>query len=335
MSKNILVLPGDGVGPEVTLSAIRILEQVADGRIDMKYGDIGQSAFIKTSEYLPAETVDLATEADAIIAGVVIDAPSERGYRSPIRVLKKQLNLYSVVRKFSPLCDSIGTKGVDLIVINGNPDALLNVVETECLDGVDIHKFLSIASCRKLFRKTMQIASLMGRSNITCAHRKSMFPSLDGMFVDIFYKELAGSGFVLEDMEIDTVASETVRDPASMDVIVSNDIYGTVLAGLAAGMVGGSYLTPMGNIGDNSGLFEPMHGPNPKSIESGNVNPTSAILSGAMALDHLGMLYEAEKIRKAVRYVYGTGMVTPDVGGTATTKEFTDSVIDAIGKDDE
>ncbi|MDR1404483.1 MAG: hypothetical protein LBJ20_02805 [Candidatus Methanoplasma sp.] len=330
MPKNILVLPGDGIGPEVTSSAVSILEQVAGDRIEIIYGDIGQSAFIKTSEYLPAETVDMATDADSIITGAVIDPLSDKSYRNPIRVLKKQLSLYSVVKKFSSLGKNIGIGDTDLILINGNPDALLNVEEAECLDGVDIHKFISAVSCRKLFRKTVQISSYMGRSSVTCAHRKEMFPVADGMFVDMFYKELAGFGFALNDMDVDAVASETVKDPSSKDVIVSTDIYGTVLSGMAAGIIGGSHLTPVGNIGDSSGLFEPMHGPNPKTAESGKVNPTSAILSAAMALDNMGMSPEAEKIRKAVKHVYSLGNITPDVGGTATANEFTDCVIGAL-----
>ncbi|MDR2698732.1 MAG: hypothetical protein LBB30_03530 [Candidatus Methanoplasma sp.] len=327
--KRILVLPGDGIGPDVTSSAVSILEAAVDD-VEIIYGDIGRSAFVKTSEYLPAETVGLAAEADAIITGGVMDVFSDRNYRNPVRVLKKQLNLYSVVRKFFPLCKDIGIRGVDLLVINGNHDALLNVHETESLDGVDTHKFLSRTSCMKLFRKTIRLSAAMNRKKITCAHRASIFPVLDGMFVEVFYKELAGSGFLIEDMEVDKTASELVKDPSSMDVIVSTDIYGTVLAGMAAGMVGGGYLTPVGSIGDDVGLFEPMHGPNPKMIKPGAANPTSTILSGAMALDHLEMSSEAEKIRKAVRYVYSTGAVTPDVGGTATTAEFTRSVINIL-----
>ncbi|MDR0309237.1 MAG: hypothetical protein LBH88_00545 [Candidatus Methanoplasma sp.] len=333
MTKKVLVLPGDGVGPEVTASAVSILEQAAGGRIEIIYGDIGRSAHVKTSKYLPADTVSLAMDVDAIIVGGVIP-PSGRSYQNPVRELKKQLNLYSVVRKFLPLCGSIGTQGVDLLVVNGNPDSILNVIETESLEGVNTHNFLSRVSCEKLFRKTAQLSSMMGRKKITCAHRISMFPLLNGMFVDLFYKELTGSGFYLDDMEIDEAASELVMSPQSMDVIVSTDMFGTVLAGVAAGMVGGSYLTPVGSIGDHAGLFEPMHGPNQVMAGKGMVNPTSAILSGAMAMDHLGMPSEAEKIRKAVRCVYVKGTVTPDVGGTATAEELTGSVIDILNENE-
>jgi len=330
MTKKILVLPGDGIGPEVAFSAVSVLTQAVGDKIEIFYGDIGQSAFVKTSEYLPAETVSLATDADAIIAGGVIDAPSDRTYQNPIRVLKKQLNFYSVVRKFFPLCKDIGTQGVDLLLITGNSDTLLSIIETESLDGVNSHRFLSTASCGRLFQKAARLSMMMNRKKVTCVHRSRMFTAIDGMFVEQFYKELAGSGLLIEDMDVGEAASEFVKDPSSMDVLISTDIYGTVLAGVAAGMVGGSYLTPVGSLGDHSGLFEPMHGPNPKSIVSGFVNPTSAILSAAMALDNMGMSQEAEKIRKAVRRVYSNKMITPDVGGKATTKEFTGHVVDVL-----
>ncbi len=332
MTKNILVLPGDGVGPDVTSSAVSVLEQAAGNRIKFMHGDIGQEAFVKTSEYLPAETLSLATDADAIITGGVAEMPSDKSYRNPLRALKKQLNLYSVVRKFYPLRAGTWVQNIDLLVITGNPDTLMSIKETESLDGVNSYRFLTELSCSKLFRMASSLATTMGRKKITCAHRTRMFPALDGMFVNCFYKELAGGGFLMNDMEVDIVATELVMDPSSLDVIITTDIYGTVLAGVAAGMVGGSYLTPMGNIGDSSGLFEPMHGPNPKSVKKGFVNPTSAILSGAMALDCVGMPAEAEKIRKAVRNVYSAGEITPDVGGKATTRQFTDSVIRSLAE---
>ena len=330
MTKRILVLPGDGIGPSVVSSAVDILKTATGSKIEIIYGDIGQSAFIKTSEYLPSETLDIATEVDAILTGGTIEMPADKNYHNPIRVLKKQLNLYSVIRKFYPLSKNLGVSGIDLLVITGNPDTLLNTVETESLDGVNYHNFLSIASCKKLFQKTLHLATMLDRKKITCAHRTSAFPSLDGMFVDYFYKEFAGSGFLLEDIEVDEAAAELTKNPSLMDVLVSTDIYGTVLAGVVAGMVGGSYLTPVGNIGDDVGLFEPMHSPNPKSIKDKEVNPTSAILSSAMALDYMGMAAEAEKIRKAVRDVYAKGDITPDVGGKATKYEFTDAVIDIM-----
>ncbi len=329
MAKKILVLPGDGVGPKVISAAVSVLESATDD-VDFTYGDIGLTAYDKTENYLPAETIDLATDSDAIIAGVIIDRPKDIAYRNPLRVLKKQLNMYAIVRKFFPLCETLGTPGIDLILMTGNPDSLMNVIEKENIDGVTIERYMSKNSCKKLFKKTMEVAEIKQRKTITCAHRTSLFPISDGMFTDLFYKEFAASEFLMNDLEIDAAASELSMNPKMLDVIVSTDLYGISLAGVAAGMVGGSYLTPMGSIGDSTGLFEPMYGPKLEMAEKGFVNPTSAILSSAMALDQIGHPLDAENVRKAVREVYSKGKVTPDVGGTSTTDEFTNFVIDVL-----
>jgi len=127
------------------------------------------------------------------------------------------------------------------------------------------------------------------------------------------------------------VAERMVLDPSSLDVIVSTDVYGSVLSGVASGLVGGMHLTPMGSIGDSQGLFEPMHGSNPPG-DPEYVNPTSAVLSGALALDFIGFTDAADRIRDAVTAAYSGRIVTPDVGGTASAKTFTDAVVSHIGR---
>ncbi|MDR3282302.1 MAG: hypothetical protein LBS92_01675 [Candidatus Methanoplasma sp.] len=330
MAKKILVLPGDGVGPEVTSSAVSVLTAVAGDVVDIMYSDIGSSAFEATGHCLPADAIDLATDADAIIVGTVIDQASDRHHHNPVRTLKKQLNLYTVVRKFFPLCDWIGSKGVDMMLMTGNPDSLLNISETESLDGVTTQKFLSNNSCKRLFKKVMQTAEAKGRRRITCVHRVTAFPMSDGLFLDMFYKEFAATDILVNDMEVELAASEMVMNPSSMDILVSTDLYGSVLAGVGAGLVGGSYLTPMGSVGDTVGLFEPMHGPRPEMADKDSVNPTSAILSAAMALDHVGLWKEAEDIRVGVRGAYASGWTTPDVGGSLGTSAFTKAVIEVV-----
>lgn len=328
MAKRILALPGDGAGPELISSATSVIS-AATQEVDIVFGDIGTAAYKKTERYLPQETMDLAVESDAIIAGEVTKRPNDIRYRDPLKVLKKQLNLYAIMRKFYPLCDRIGTKGVDLMIMTGNPDSLLNIIEKENLDGVVAEKFISSDNCKNLFKLTMKMAEIKGRHNIMCAHMSEMFPFSDGMFVDLFYKELAASEFILNDEQVDSIASKLILDPASLDVLVCTDIYGTTLAGIAAGLVGGAHLTPVGSIGNTQGMFEPMRRPALDTV-GGIVNPTSAILSGAMAMDQIGMPRIGENIRIAVRTVYKNGDVTPDVGGKSTAKEFTDSVIKVL-----
>lgn len=325
MAKRILALPGDGAGPELISSAASVIS-AATADVEIVFGDVGMAAYKKTEHYLPQETMDLAIDSDAIIAGEVVKRPNDMRYRDPLRVLKKQLNLYAVMRKFYPLCDRIGTKGVDLIIMTGNPDSLLNIIEKENLDGVVAEKFISNDNCKNLFKLTMRMAEIKGRHTITCAHMSEMFPHSDGVFIDLFYKELAASEFILNDEQADSIASRLVLNPSSYDVIVCTDMYGSMLSGVAAGLVGGPHLTPIGSIGDKQGMFEPMRKPAIDTV-NGIVNPTSAILSGAMAMDQIGMPRIGENIRRAVRTVYQNGDVTPDVGGKATSKEFTDSII--------
>lgn len=332
MTKKILALPGDGVGPEVISAAVTVLEAV-NSDIEIIYGDIGMTAHRKTDQYLPAETIDLATESDSILAGPVTANTRDKSFHDPIRVLKKQLDLYAVVRKFFPLCDRMGGRGVDLILLTGTPDSLLNIMESENLDGVTTEKYMSSNSCRKLFSKTIQIGELKNRKKATCTHRVSVFPVSDGMFLDMFYKEFAGSEFLINDMEVERLASEYIRDPTAFDIVVSTDLYGATIAGMVAGMVGGSRLTPVGSVGDTVGLFEPMRDPVMANAPEGYVNPTSAILSGAMALDQCRMSLDAERVRRAVRTAYKDNRVTPDVGGKAGSKEFAEYVADILEKD--
>ena len=313
------------MGHDVIGSAVSVMNAVA-GDLEIVFGDIGMTAYEKTDHYLPPDTIDLATDADAIIAGNVIEKPNDIRYRNPLKILKKQLNLYSVYRKYFPLCQGLGVPGIDMIVMTGNPDSLLNIIEKENLDGIISEKFISRESCKKLFRKTLTIAEAKNRSRITCVHRSDMFPLSDGTFLNMFYKEFAASEFLINDMDVENFASELIMNPSSIDVIVCTDLYGATISGMAAGMVGGIYLTPMGSIGDTQGLFEPMHGPTPDTPE-GMTNPTSAILSGAMALDHIGMTSKGDDIRQAVRNAYAQGKTTPDIGGTMSTKEFTDYLV--------
>lgn len=326
MTRKILALPGDGAGPDLISAAASVIAAATDD-VEIAYGDIGLSAHNKTDRYLPQETLDLAAGSDAILAGIVSGRPQDPLYRDPLKTLKRQLNLSASIRKFYPLHEGIGHGDIDLIIITGNPDSLQNVIEKDSLDGVISEKIISIDMCRRLFALTMRMAEIKGRRSILCAHRSDLFPRSDRMFVDIFYKELAASEFIISDAEMDDTASRLATDPSSLDVIVSNEIYGSVLAGFAAGMVGGARLTPMGSIGDDVGMFEPMHrADDPDSLR----NPTSAILSGAMALDHIGMPCVGEAVRDAVRSVYRQGTVTPDVGGASTAKEFTNAVIKTL-----
>lgn len=326
MTKRILILPGDGAGCGHIEAAVAIIVAAAED-VELVRGDIGLSAYSRTDRYLPQETLDLAASSDAILAGTVVGRPQDPHYRDPLKTLKIQLNLSASVRRFRPLREGLGHGDIDLIIITGNPDSLQNVIEKDSIDGVVSEKSVSADMCRRLFSLARRTAEAGGRRSLLCTHRSDLFPRSDSMFVEMFRKELSGSGLEVSEAEIEDTAARLVSDPASLDVIVANEIHGSVLAGVAAGMVGGGRLTPRGSIGDGIGLFEPVYRPDGAECPD---NPTSAILSGAMALDHIGMPEAGDRIRDAVRAVYRRGTVTADVGGSASSEEFTDAVIGMI-----
>lgn len=322
-SKKILALPGDGIGPEIISNAVSVIEASSE-EIEISYGDIGMSAYSSTDQYLPSDTISMAMDVNSILAGKVQANSTDPAYRDPLRALKKHLGMYSVVRKFYPLCDRMCNGNIDMILLSGNHDMLLNVIEKENLDGITSEKYLSTASCIKLFTKAKEIATMKNRSEILCAHRSDMLPMSDKMFVDYFYKEMAATEFSISDDEVGNIAENLILNPSIFDIIVCTDIYSSTIAGTAAGLVGGSYLTPVGNMGDKVGLFEPM------TSQNIHLNPTSAILAGAMAVDYVGLHTEGENIRNAVRQVYNKGNVTTDVGGTCSAAEFTENIIAAL-----
>ncbi len=322
MPKKVLVLPGDGVGKEITDAAVSVMEAVTS-EIEVLPGRIGASAYEKTGYYLPPKTMELAAKSDAIIATPVLNHAAEKNYRDPLATLRKQLDMGSVLRKFQPLSDSIGVSGLDCILINCNPHTVGTSKEVETLNGVSVESYIDAAGCRKVFKIGERIATAKQRHKITCLRDLELNPYSDAMFVDLFYKEFAASEFVIDDMDIAEAMSKLVLDPSFADVIVTPVPYSNAVSGVLTGMCGGAYLTCVGYLSETSGMFMPLHGPVEYLAGTDIVNPTGCMLAAAMALDTIGLNLEADKIRNAVRSAYRKGMKTKDVGGDLSTSEFT------------
>ncbi len=322
MPKEILILPGDGVGKEITDAAASVLEAVT-GEVEILYGKIGASAYEKTGYFLPPKTMELAAKSDAIIATPVLNHTIEKNYRDPLATLRKQLDMCSVLRKFQPLGDGIGVSGLDCMLINCNPQTVGTSKEVETLNGVSVESYIDAGGCRKVFRMGERIATAKQRRKITCLRDLELNPYSDAMFADLFYKEFAASEFIIDDMDVAEATSKLVLDPSFADVIVTPVPYSNAVSGVLTGMCGGAYLTCVGYLSENSGMFMPLHGPVEHLAGTDTVNPTGCILAGAMALDTVGLNLEADKIRNAVRSAYRKGMKTRDVGGDLSTSEFT------------
>ncbi|HKM09344.1 MAG TPA: isocitrate/isopropylmalate family dehydrogenase [Candidatus Methanomethylophilaceae archaeon] len=320
MSKTVLVLPGDGVGKEVTDAAVAVLRSVSD--VNIEFADIGDAAYDKTGYHLPPETMEAAAEADAIIATPVRRRATERKYKDPLGILRKQLEMYTLMRSFKPPGDDIGVQGLDCLLFSCNPQSTGVSNEMETLKGVTVESFLDVIVCRKVILTAGKISAEKHRKKIVCLRDLELNRYMDSIFTDLFYEELAASEFDISDMEVAEAVSDLVIDPTSTDVMLVPVSYSNAVSGVLMGLCGGAYLTSTGYIGDNTAMFMPMHGPVEWLTGKDTVNPTGCILAAAMTLDGLDMSVEGDKIRNAVRSAYGKGMKTRDVGGELSTSEF-------------
>jgi methanogen homoisocitrate dehydrogenase len=321
----VAVLRGDGVGPEVVDATLSVLNAVAN--LEFIDADIGEGANKKHGSYLPAETMDTILQCDAILLGTVDDKTDDRNHRSPVLDLKKQLGLYANIRPFGLLCDDIGYPGINTIIIRENSEGMYTGAEIEDLDGVTLERRVSSKACKRICKTAIEMATVKERKKITCAHKAYVFKGSDGLFRDIFYEQVAGQPFAVDDIAADKLAAKYITDPESIDVVVTLNLYGDIISEEVSALVGGTYLTPSGNIGEHMGLFEPMHSAEDELAGKNVVNPTSCILAGALMLDFLNMRNKGDVVRNAVRSAYADNERTIDVGGSLGTKEFAEAVI--------
>ncbi|MFA7063622.1 MAG: isocitrate/isopropylmalate family dehydrogenase [Methanomethylophilus sp.] len=326
-SKKVLVLPGDGCGPAVIAAAETVLAAAAPG-LTLIHGEIGAVAYEHTGQVLPPETANLAAAADAILSGPVSLAPAKPEQRDPLESLRKQFRLLAEVREFYPLCEWLGHKDLDLVLVGMNPDSALSVTELDRLDGVSADYFASADADTALFDLTLRVAELRRRQRITCVPGSGLFPAAEKQFSELFTRHFAATEFVFDTMNAADAACRLATDPRSLDVVVAGMLTAPSLAGQAAGMAGGAGLMPVAYLGQKRGMFMPSHPAAQRRADS--VNPTSAILAAAFMLLDLGMDDAYQNIKKAVREMYRTGRVTADRGGALTTQSFTAGTVELV-----
>jgi len=321
----IAVLPGDGIGPEVIDSAITVLRTVSDD-LEFLHGDIGLDCHSRTGEYLPRDTLDIIDESDAVLFGAITTPLGDPNYRSPILQLRKQLDLYANVRPISKVHASLGLVDLNAIIVRENTEGMYTQVERQDPDGVTLERRVSIRNSRRIVRFARDLAEKNKRKRITCVHKANVLRRSDGLFRDIFFEEMMGSCLEVKELFVDAAAAAMVNRCKEIDVIVTLNLYGDILSDEGSALTGGLGLSPSANMNHDFGLFEPVHGSAPDIAGRGIANPTAAILSAAMMLEHLGMNTEAETIRLAIHDAIGSGARTRDMGGDFSTLQFTSAV---------
>jgi isocitrate dehydrogenase (NAD+) len=334
MRHKVTLIPGEGIGPEVAVATRRVLEAVGvqidweemEGRTDKSTQD-GQLVNQKVVDAVRRNHIALKGPMATAIAG---GAPSVNV------ALRKALDLYANLR---PVKNLPGVKSrfedVDIVLVRENTEDLYSGLEHEVVPGVvESLKIITERASTRIAKFAFEYAKKHGRKKIHAIHKANIMKLSDGLFLksirtvaekhpEIEYKE----------MIVDNACMQMVLDPQQFDMLLLPNLYGDVMSDLAAGLVGGLGVVPSGNIGDESAMFEAVHGTAPDIAGKGFANPTALLLSSIMMLDHLNERSAARRIEAALEHVYREGKhVTRDLKGTAGTNEFTDAVIAALSK---
>lgn len=327
MPYRICVVEGDGIGREVIPAAVEVLQATG---VDLAFepAEGGFECFQRRGTALPPETLALARACDATLFGATQSPPGRvDGYCSPILELRRELDLYANLRPVYSLPIPTSRPGVDLLLVRENTECLY--VRREHSDGETAiaERVITRRASARIMRTACELARGR-RRHVTVVHKANVLVETDGLFrrtaleVAREYPDL-----MVDELLVDTAAMRLVQVPETFDVIVTTNLFGDILSDEAAGLVGGLGLAASANVGDGRGLFEPVHGSAPDIAGRGIANPTAAILAGALMLDFLGEHTAAGRVRAAVLSVLAQGLLTPDLGGNATTRQVTQAVV--------
>lgn len=327
MSKKIAVLPGDGIGPEVISSAVAVLNSLTND-IELINGDIGYECYKRTGSPLPRTTIDIIEECDAVLLGGITVPVDEKNFRNPLYDIKKRLDLYADVRYVSKIVPDLGIlSDFDSMFVRYSDEGSFNVTEINELDGATLTRRVSYLNAKRLCNFTKDLMMKHNRENISCVHKTDLYPLSDGVLLNTFKEVMEGSGLNFTSIKAEDMIAEIITSPRSVDTIISTNPYSDLLSESVAALVGGSQLVPVALLGDEKGLFKPLHNSNPTLEGLNIVNPTAMLISTSMMLDFIGYEDEAELLRVAIRSAYKRGYRTPDVGGDMGTYDFTTQVV--------
>ncbi|HJQ78406.1 MAG TPA: isocitrate/isopropylmalate dehydrogenase family protein [Lacipirellulaceae bacterium] len=332
MPYRIVLIFGDGIGPEVTAAARRVVDAAG---LDIQWEEhlAGQTALVKLGSPLPEATLAAVRGANATLKGPTA-TPSGTGFRSVNVELRQKLQLYANYRPAKSLPGVPSRyENVDLIVVRENTEGLYSGLEHEVVPGVvESLRIVTEAASERIARFAFETARRQGRKRVTCAHKANILKLSDGLFLRTC-RRVAGefSDIAFDDSIIDATAMKLVLNPHSFDVMVMENLFGDIISDLTAGLVGGLGLTPSANVGKGVAVFEAVHGTAPDIAGKGIANPTAIILSAVLMLRYLNEKAAADRIENAVREVFVRGEVrTGDLGGKASTSEFVESILAAM-----
>ena len=334
MSTTISVISGDGIGPEIMKSSIRVLDAL-DCDLEYEYVEAGLGALETQGDLLPGPTLESIRRNRIALKGP-LTTPIGMGFRSINVTLREIFDLYANVR---PVVSMPGTRsryeGVDIITVRENTEgAYLAADSSLSEDGNTAESKMVITrkGSERVARYAFELARQAGRRKVTLVHKANILKTVSGLFLDVA-RDVAKSfpDISCEEMIVDATCMKLVMDPQQFDVIVTTNLFGDIISDLCAGLVGGLGLAPGANIGKDVAIFEAVHGSAPDIAGQKLANPCALLLTSAQMLSHLGMQDKAQRLHGAITVTIGAAdRTTPDLGGTGNTESFTDAIISRL-----
>jgi homoisocitrate dehydrogenase len=328
----ICLINGDGVGKEVIPAAAEVLAALGLG-LEFAEAHAGFEHFKQSGTAIPDATL-AEIEACGVALFGATSSPSTKvdGYRSPILAMRKAFDLYANLRPVQSLPGKFSRPDLDLLIVRENTEGLYAGRERLEGDTAIAERVITRKGSTRIvqtaFEQARKRSIVRGKSSVvTTVHKANVLKVTDGLFRECAlavardYPEV-----VMKEMLVDAMAMRLVRDPENFDVIVTTNLFGDILSDEASALIGGLGVAPSANIGEKAAVFEPVHGSAPDIAGRGIANPIGAILSAALLLDHIGQGAQADRVRRAVNATIEQGVLTRDLGGTATTRDVTKAV---------
>jgi isocitrate dehydrogenase (NAD+) len=329
MAHRITLIPGDGIGPEVASTVVRIIE-ASGAHIEWETHYAGAQALEHFGETLPRELLESIKRNKVALKGPVT-TPVGKGFTSVNVGLRKALDLYANLRPIRALPNvPCRYPELNLVIVRENTESLYAGLEHVVVPGVvESLKIITEKASTRVARFAFEYARREGRKKITCGHKANIMKLSDGLFLDCFRKvALEYPEITADDKIIDNACMQLVMRPEQFDMMLLENLYGDIVSDLCAGLIGGLGLVPGANIGEMGAVFEAVHGSAPDIAGQGIANPTALLQSGILLLRHIGEREAADKVENAMLAVFEEGKIrTRDIGGTANTAEFADAII--------
>lgn len=324
----VTLIPGDGIGPEVTDAVVKVVE-ASGAKINWEKVQAGEAVIEKYNTAIPDYVIDSIKKNKVAIKGP-ITTPVGKGFKSVNVTLRQKLDLYVNLR---PIKSFKGIKSryedVDLVIVRENTEDLYAGIEHKIGDyAAESIKIITKPACERISKFAFDYAKDNSRKKVTGVHKANIMKLSDGLFLNTFREVAKDYNIESDDLIVDAAAMNLVLNPENYDVMVMPNLYGDILSDLCSGLVGGLGIIPGANIGKDVAVFEAVHGSAPQIAGQNIANPTAIIQSAVMMLKYLGEVDAAKKIEKALEEVFLKGeKLTVDLGGNSTTEEFTDEII--------